>query len=96
MIISKHSKERIVERDSEVQNFAEAKRVARHAFASGKTIDAYIKYPEFFRYLQHKKSQSYDCSIRIYRGNIFIWRGKSKILVTAHPIPDRFKEVISN
>lgn len=90
--ITKHSKERIVERTAGVTTFAEAKRLAKQAKTSGKTINYYQNYPRFFSYLQNKRNQTNDCSIRIYRGCIYIWRGKNKTLVTAHPIPDRYIE----
>lgn len=94
MTITKHSKERIVERDSGVKSFAQAKRVAKQAFISGKTINYYQKCPKFCNYLRNKKSQTWNCSIRIYRGNIYIWRGSKHTLMTAHPIPDRYKTEI--
>jgi protoheme ferro-lyase len=87
--ITRHSKERIVER-TDVTSFAEAKRLAKQAKTSGKTINAFVKYPRFFSYLQNKRHQTNDCSIRVYQGCIYIWRGKSKSLVTAHTIPDRY------
>lgn len=90
--ITKHSKERIVERTEGVDTFAEAKKVAKLAKACGKTINQFQKYPKFFAYLQNKRNQTNDCSIRIYRDCIFIWRGRTKSLVTAHPIPDRYLE----
>ncbi|MCM1217320.1 MAG: hypothetical protein NC548_22715 [Lachnospiraceae bacterium] len=90
--ITKHSKERIVERTESVDSFNEAKKVAKIAFTSGKTINNFQKYPRFFEYLQKKKSQTNDCSIRVYRGNIYIWKGRRHFLVTAHPIPDCFLE----
>ncbi len=88
--ITKHSKERIVQRTEGVDTFAEAKRMAKQARISGKTINHFQKYPKFFSYLQNKRSQTNDCSVRVYQGNIYIWRGKTKSLVTAHPIPDRY------
>lgn len=88
--ITMHSKQRIVERTEGVTSFAEAKRLAKQAKQSGKTLNDFQKYPNFFHYLRNKKSQTNSCSIRVYRGNIYIWRGKDK-LVTAHPIPDRYK-----
>lgn len=93
--ITKHSKERIVERTDGITTFAEAKRLAKQAKTSGKTINYYQNYPKFFSYLQNKRSQTNDCSIRIYRGCIYIWRGKNKTLVTAHQIPDRYLEEIA-
>lgn len=99
MVITKHSKQRIVERTDGVNTFAEAKRLAKQARISGKTLNNFQKYPKFFSYLQNKKNQTNDCSIRIYRGCIYIWRGKTKTLVTAHPIPDRYieeMEVVDN
>lgn len=90
--ITKHSKERIIERTEGVTTFAEAKRLAKQAKISGKTINYYQNYPKFFSYLQNKRNQTNDCSIRIYRGCIYIWRGKTKTLVTAHPIPSRYIE----
>lgn len=89
-VITRHSKERIVERTDGVSNFTEAKRLAKQARISGKTINNFQKYPKFFSYLQNKKNQTNDCSVRVYRGCIYIWRGKHKSLVTAHPIPDRY------
>lgn len=89
--ITKHSKQRIMERTEGVQSFAEAKRLAKQAKRSGQTLNDFQRYPRFFSYLQAKKNQTNTCSIRIYRGNIYIWRGKDT-LVTAHPIPDRYLE----
>lgn len=94
MRVTRHSKQRIVERDDGVQSFAEAKRVAKQAFISGKTINHFQTCPKFYDYLQNKRSQTHDCSVRVYRGNIYIWRGRKHTLVTAHPIPDRFKEEV--
>jgi protoheme ferro-lyase len=90
--ITQHSKERIVQRDAGVATKAEAKKIGKRAFTSGQTINEFYKYPKFFNYLKNKKGQSNDCSIRVYRDNIYIWRGKAKSLVTAHPIPDRYIE----
>lgn len=92
MRITRHSKQRIVERDTGVTSVAEAKRVAKQAFTAGKTITYYNKCPKFQEYLKRKKSQASECSVRVYRGNIYIWRGRKHTLVTAHPIPDRFHE----
>lgn len=64
--------------------------MAKQARISGKTINHFQKYPKFFSYLQNKRSQTNDCSVRVYQGNIYIWRGKTKSLVTAHQIPDRY------
>ncbi len=89
--ITRHSKERIVERTEGISNFAEAKKLAKQAKISGKTINDFQKYPKFFAYLQNKRDQTNSCSIRVYKGNIYIWRGKNR-LITAHPIPDRYIE----
>lgn len=90
--ISKHSKERIVQRIGDITTFAEAKRLAKQARVSGKTINYFQKYEKFFSYLQNKRNQTNDCSVRVYRGYIYIWRGKNKTLVTVHPIPTRYIE----
>lgn len=87
--ITLHSKQRIIERTEGVTSFSEAKRLAKQAKRSGKTLNDFQQYPNFFKYLQNKKNQTNSCAIRVYRGNIYIWRGKD-ILVTAHPIPDRY------
>lgn len=87
--ITRHSKERLVQRDEKCENFAEAKKLAKQARRCGATINQYQRFPKFFAYLQAKRDQTNTCSIRIYRGNIYIWRGKNS-LVTALPIPDRF------
>lgn len=87
--ITKHSKQRIVERTDGVKNFSEAKKMAKQAKISGKTINDFQQFPKFFQYLRNKRNQTNSCSIRIYKGNIYIWRGNWK-LVTAHPIPDRY------
>lgn len=94
--ITKHSKERIIERTEGINTFAEAKKLAKQAKTSGKTINYFHNYPRFFSYLQNKRHQTNDCSIRVYRGCIYIWRGKNKSLVTAHKIPDRYIEEMKN
>lgn len=91
--VSKHSKERIVERTDGVNSFAEAKKLAKQAWRSGKTINHFQKCENFSNYLRTKRDQTRTCSIRVYKNNIYIWRGK-KTLVTVHPIPDRFIEEI--
>lgn len=87
--ITQHSKQRIIERTEGISTKAEAKKLAKQAKRSGKTLNDFQRYPNFFSYLQHKKNQTNSCTIRIYRDNIYIWRGKD-ILVTAHPIPERY------
>lgn len=87
--ITKHSKQRIIERTEGIASMAEAKRLAKQAKRSGQTLNDFQTYPRFFSYLQSKKNQTNTCSIRIYRDNIYIWRGKDT-LVTAHPIPERY------
>lgn len=89
--ITRHSKERIVERTEGISSFAEAKRLAKQAKRSGSTINEFQDCPHFFSYLQTKRNQTNTCSVRVYRGNIYIWRGKDT-LITAHPIPTRFHE----
>lgn len=89
--ITMHSKQRIVERVEEVNTFSEAKKLAKQAKKSGKTINDFQKFSNFFSYLQNKRDQTNSCCIRVYKGNIYIWRGRNKVLVTAHPIPDRYK-----
>lgn len=91
MRLSTHSKRRIVERDSLTSSVAEAKKVAKIAYNAGKSIGAFCGYPKFFEYLQKKKEQTCNCQIRVYRDNIYIWKGSKHTLVTAHPIPDRFR-----
>lgn len=81
-----------MERNADVNSIGEAKRMAKQASASGKTINAFQQYPKFFAYLQNKKDQTNNCRIRVYHDNIYIWRGRNHILVTAHPIPDRYKQ----
>ena len=94
--VSNHGKHRIVERDTLSNSFADAKRTAKVAWRSGLTINHFQAYPKFFEYLVGKRGQACNnCSIRIYRGNIYVWRGKHHTLVTAHPIPDRFLEEMS-
>lgn len=92
MRITRHSKQRIIERDSDVNYVAEAKKAAKQAFAHGKTITFYNKCPKFQNYLRSKKAQASECSVRVYHGNIYIWKGRKRTLVTAHPIPDRFHQ----
>lgn len=87
--ITRHSKERIVQRTEGCESFAEAKKLAKQAKRSGATINQFQKFPKFFSYLQNKRNQTNTCSIRVYRGNIYIWRGKDT-LITAHPIPERY------
>lgn len=94
MQITRHSKERIIERTSDINSFYEAKKAAKIAFIKGKTINDFQKYFCFYSYLKNKKAQSNSCSIRVYKGNIYVWRGRDHILVTAFPIPDKFKKEI--
>lgn len=95
MTITKHSKERMVERMDEVINFTDAKKMAKIARVSGKTINQFQKYPQFYSYLQNKKSTN-TCSIRVYRNKIFIWKGK-KALITVYGIPEMYiKEMEEN
>lgn len=95
MTISRHSKERLVERDNEINNFYKAKKIAKAAWAYGENINDFAKCPNFFTYLQTKKAQSRSCRIRVYRNNIYIWRGTNKrTLRTAYPIPKRYLEEI--
>ena len=94
MRVSQHGKQRIVERDNGVSCIAEAKKVAKLAYSAGKTINSFQMIPSFYTYLQHKRNQTRDCSLRVYRGNIYIWRGSKRTLVTAYPIPDRFRKEI--
>lgn len=92
--LTQHGKERIVERNETISSFSDAKRIAKIAWQSGKTRGAFTKYPKFFNYLANKQSQSNTCSIRVYKDNIYIWRGKNRNLVTSHPIPDRYLKEI--
>ena len=92
MNLSKHSKERSVERLEHVNCFAEAKRNAKIAYRAGKTISYYSSKPQFSAYLQARKRTTNSSTIRVYKGNIYIWRGKHKTLTTVLPIPERFLE----
>lgn len=93
--LTQHGKERIVERNDSITSIADAKRIAKIAWRSGKERGAFQKYPKFFSYLANKQSQSNTCSIRVYKDNIYIWRGKNRSLVTSHPIPNRYLEEIA-
>lgn len=95
MRFTSHGKKRLIERDDNIESVIEAKRVAKQAFISGKPISDYRAYPDFFNYLKKKKNQCCDCSLRVYRNNIYIWKTRKHILVTVHPIPDRFQEGVS-
>ena len=90
--ISDHAKERSKERVEGVETNYDAKRFARQARISGKPIGNFQRYPKFFSYLQNKKNQTATTRIRVYKDNIYIWRGSNQTLVTVHPIPDRYKE----
>lgn len=92
MNLSRHSKERSVERVERINCFAEAKRNAKIAYRAGKTISYYDSKPQFSAYLQSRKRTSNSSTIRVYKGNIYIWRGKHKTLTTVLPIPERFIE----
>ena len=97
--LSNHSKERSVERVEGVETFSDAKKCAKQAKQTGATIDKFIRYPNFYSYLQNKRYQTATTRIRIFKDNIYIWRGNNQTLVTVHPIPDRYKdemEVIDN
>ena len=93
-IISQHSKKRIIQRTEGINYIYEAKRLAKQAWTAGKTISQYCGCPGFAAYLQTKKDQSRTCNIRIYRDNVYIWKGKSHTLVTVIPIPKRYLKEI--
>lgn len=94
--ITKHSKERIVERVEGVNATLDAKKVAKQAWISGKTINHFQTNPAFCNYLRRKRNQTNNCTVRVYRDNIFIWKGKKNHhLVTAHPIPERFMREVA-
>lgn len=90
MRTSYHARARIVQRDEGVDCHAAAKKVAKIAFRSGSTINNFQRYPKFFRYLSDRRDESNTCRVRVYRGNIYIWKGNTRTLITCHPIPDRF------
>ena len=90
--MSNHSKERSKERVEGVETNHDARKFAKQAWQYGKHINYFQKHPKFFDYLKQKSMQSRSTHIRIFRDNIYIWRGSTKTLVTVHPIPDRFKE----
>lgn len=90
--ISIHAKERSKERVEGVETNYDARRFAKQAWTHGASIGKFQKYPRFFSYLQNKKSQTRTTHIRIFKNNIYIWRGTTKTLVTVHPIPDRYQE----
>ena len=97
--ISDHAKQRSKERVDGVETNYDARRFAKQARQYGKTIASYQIYPRFFSYLQNKNNQTRTTKIRIYKNNIYIWRGTTQTLVTVHPIPDRYikeMEVIDN
>lgn len=90
--ISFHSKERSKERVDGVETNYDARRLAKQARSSGRTVDKFLKYPRFYSYLINKNNQTRTTSIRVFHDNIYIWRGASQTLVTVHPIPDRYKK----
>ena len=87
---SKHGRYRILERNEEVNNLRQAKKMAYCAWTSGKPLGDFSAYPDFLDYLAQKK-KTRTCKIRVYRGNIYIWAGENKTLVTSYPVPDHFK-----
>jgi len=89
--ISDHAKKRSKERVEGVETNYDARRFAKQAWNNGNHINKYARYPRFFSYLQNKKNQTRTTHVRIFKDNIYIWRGKLQTLVTVHPIPDRYK-----
>lgn len=87
--ITRHGKQRLVQRCDDCESFLEAKRLAKLARTSGKTVDQFSKYPKFYIYLQNKNNKTNSQSIRVYKGQIFIWKGKNTFM-TAFPIPRRY------
>lgn len=88
--ITRHGKTRLVQRVEDCNNFDEAKRLAKIAKVSGLTINHFQSYPKFFSYLQRKNNKTNSQIVKVYKGQIFIWKGKNKTFVTAYPIPYRF------
>ena len=95
--ITYHSKQRLVQRADTVNNFLDAEKAAKLAWKSGNTINNYQSDPDFFVYLVSKRNQTNSCCIRVYKNNIFIYRGKGKHrgLVTSYPIPERFRKEVN-
>lgn len=91
---SYHGKERLVQRLEEVNNFEDAKKMEAIAWHSGKTINHFQSYPRTYSYLRYKKNRTNECSIRVYRNNLFIWRGKKRKFVTAYPLPQALLDEI--
>lgn len=94
MRITKHAKERIIERNELVNSVAMAERNAKIAFRSGITIGRVDKLsPELASYMRNKKHRNgSNSTIRIYQNNVYVWRGDNHRLVTAHPVPEYLKE----
>lgn len=88
--ISNHGSQRIVERVKSINTKEQAKRLAKQALVSGKTIDKFVRHDAFFNYLSRRRHQSNSCSVRVFHDHIYIWRGKNKTLVTAYPVPEKF------
>ena len=87
MIVSKHSKKRMIERVDTVSSEAEAKRLAKIAFASGKNIAYFQNNPKFADYLRSRKQESNKCIIRVYKGYIYIFFHKpynSRLILYFH------------
>ena len=95
MKITKHGMERLLERDEELSNRHLAKRKATIAFHSGLTISKLEKdYPKIAEYMEVKRGRANrrNSSIRLYQGNLYIFRGRNKKLVTMYKIPEFLEE----
>lgn len=93
MTITTHAIQRIQERDDSVNGSYVAKRQAKIAYQSGMVIGKFSNSGPFFDYLSNRKRRNgANSSIRIYNGNIYIWRGNAKKLVTVLPVPDKYQE----
>ena len=88
MEVSIHAFNRIDSRVIPVKTLKQAKKLALEAYTKGYTADqlrAEFKY--LARYLDFKlRGESERTEIKIYKGFVWIWNGRKKVLRTVYPI----------
>lgn len=92
--ITKHAKERLVERNDSVNSFKMAERNAKIAFRSGYKIHQLARdFPRIAQWMQNKKDQNGGAAkVRLYQNNLYIWRSKANRLITVIPLCEDFQK----
>ena len=89
MKLSKHSKQRMIERTN--FNHDERRKLFQNALRYGK-VPHNMKEGPLKQYLMSKQ---WKCKVKLYKGYVFIYSKNSKILYTMYELPEKFREEVN-